>query len=161
MSTDQSREMDDVARHLARTRSQLDRTLDELGRRLDPDNLRSEAKTYVRDRFVQVRERASAFTSEHAVASLGALAALTALATMVRRRNSHGRDVERALRTLLEANGLDPGEITVARPTSGGRRVAMLAAIAGLGWAAIAAGRGTSTAAQRPSRPRRRPPLLA
>lgn len=162
MATDETREMDDVARHLSRTRSQLDQTLDELGRRLDPEHLRSEATTYVRDRVARLRERAAAFTSEHAGASLGAVAALTALATLARRRRSRAFDAERAVRTLLQANGLEPGRPDFA-PSRGrgsaGRRVAMLAALAGLAWTVISAGRDTASS-RRTSHGRSRPPVL-
>lgn len=163
MATDETREMDEVARDLARTRSELDQTLDELGRRLDPENLRSEARTYVRGRLADVRERASAFTSEHAVAALGTLAALTALATLARRRRARAFDAEHAVQMLLEANGLDSERVAAAigRPRApGGRRIAVLAAVAGLAWAAVAAGRDAAPRRQE-ARPRRRPPVLA
>lgn len=163
MPTDETREMEEVARDLARTRSELDQTLDELGRRLDPENLRSEARTYVRNRWDDVRERVSAFTSEHATATLGTLAALVALATLARRRRARALDLERAVRTLLEENGFDAERVAsaVGRPRpSVGRRVAMLAAVAGLGWAAATAGRGT-TPPRRAARAHRRPPVLA
>jgi hypothetical protein len=103
MATDETQQMDEVAEDLARTRTELSQTLDELGTKLNPENIKSEARNFVRDKYDEVRRTVADFTSEHAYASLGAVAAVTATTTIVRRRRkrgfAYGRDAQ--IRALL------------------------------------------------------------
>src|SRR3954471_23939455 len=174
MATDETQEMDEVAEDLARTREELGQTLDELGTKLSPDNIKSEARTYLRDKVDEVRHTVSEFTSEHAFASLGAVAALTATTTIIRRRRRRGFGRNAQIRALLAGmavaaqrpdatNGL--GQINF--PSNGfdslprarsGARLGMVIAVLGVVTAAALLQRRSVAQLPYPTHRGRRPP---
>lgn len=103
MATQDTRDPDEVAGEIARTREELDETLEELGRKLSPDRLKGEARSFVHDKIHSARDKVTGVGRDYPMVALAALGSAVAVATVFRHRRARLAAEERdeRLRALV------------------------------------------------------------